>query len=62
MITSERMQEIMREVVNGIEPDGDTPEEAVFRKNVEKDVEYFKKVGDKQDKPVEFNWTQEIPD
>jgi len=62
MITSERMQEIMREVINGIDADDDTPEESKFRKDTEEDVAFFEAEGKAMGKPVEFNWTQEIPD
>ena len=62
MITSERMQEIMREVINGIDADDDTQEESRFRENIEKDVEFFEAEGKAMGKPVEFNWTLEMPD
>ena len=43
MITSERMQEIMREVVLGVEvsAEDDLAEEVDFRKDIVKDVKYF---------------------
>ena len=64
MIPSERMQEIMREVVLGVEVDAedDTPEELDFRKDIVKDVKYFIDLEKEIGKPVDFNWTLEMPD
>ena len=62
MLTSDRMQEIMREVILGVDAEDDTPEESRFRKKTEKDVAYFEALGKEIGKPVEFNWTLELPD
>ena len=54
----------MREVVLGVEvdPEDDTPEELDFRKDIVKDVKYFVDLGKEIGKPVDFNWTLEMPD
>ena len=52
----------MREVILGVDAEDDTPEESRFRKKTEKDVAYFEALGKKIGKPVEFNWTLEMPD
>ena len=64
MITSERMQEIMREVVLGVEVSAEDvlAEEVDFRKDIVKDVKYFTDLGKEIGKPVDFNWTLEMPD
>ena len=60
--TSCPKQEIMREVILGVDAEDDTPEESRFRKKTEKDVAYFEALGKEIGKPVEFNWTLEMPD
>ena len=39
-----------------------TPEELDFRKDIVKDVKYFVDLGKEIGKPVDFNWTLEMPD